>query len=227
MVWLIGAALVLAAAGYLLWQMRYPTYTYRFRMTVEVDTPEGLKAGSSVYQVSAADGPRTLPEASIRWRKVRGEAVAVDLPEGRTLFALLKTRNQSGDDNLAYLSMKTLDPAYRNDWTESARRITERQGIISPAEVVSADYPMLVTFTDIADPTSVALVDPADLAATFGERVSLRRVVVELTDDPATTGIEKRLNWLTDPNRKRFAPDAKPDGIPLGNYRGLFSTDYR
>jgi hypothetical protein len=58
-------------------------------------------------------------------------------------------------------------------------------------------YPMLVTFGDEADPTSVTLVDPDDLAATFGAGVKLRRITAELTDDPVTTGIEKRLGWLT------------------------------
>ena len=57
-------------------------------------------------------------------------------------------------------------------------------------------YPMLVTFGDLADPTSVAEVDPDDLAATFGEGVKLKRITVELTDDPVTTGIEERLGWL-------------------------------
>jgi len=55
---------------------------------------------------------------------------------------------------------------------------------------------MMVTFGDLADPTSVAEVDPDYLAATFGEGVKLKRVTVELTDDPVTTGIEARLGWL-------------------------------
>ena len=57
-------------------------------------------------------------------------------------------------------------------------------------------YPMLVAFGDEADPTSVARVDPDDLAASFGEGVTLKRITVALTNDPVTTGIEERLGWL-------------------------------
>jgi hypothetical protein len=50
-----------------------------------------------------------------------------------------------------------------------------------------------VTFGDIKDPTSVARVDPDDLAASFGAGVKLKAITVEITDDAVTTGIEKRL----------------------------------
>ena len=60
---------------------------------------------------------------------------------------------------------------------------------------------MLVTFADRDDPTSVARVDPDDLAASFGEGVKLRRITVQLTDDPVTSGIEERLGWLTEHRR--------------------------
>ena len=55
---------------------------------------------------------------------------------------------------------------------------------------------MLVTFGDLDDPTSVAEVDPDDLAASFGEGYALKRITVQITDDPVTTGIEQRLGWL-------------------------------
>jgi hypothetical protein len=39
-------------------------------------------------------------------------------------------------------------------------------------------YPLLVTFGDIADPKSVALVDPTNLAASFGPGVRLTSVML-------------------------------------------------
>ena len=79
---------------------------------------------------------------------------------------------------------------------ESAQRISSGDGIRSPADVAEGDYPMLVTFTDIDDPKSVQRVDPANLAASFGPGIRLKRITVEVTDDDVTTGIEKRLRWL-------------------------------
>jgi hypothetical protein len=57
-------------------------------------------------------------------------------------------------------------------------------------------YPLLVTFTDMQDPTSVTRVDPANLAASFGTGVRLKRIEVEVTDDDVTTGIGETLQTI-------------------------------
>lgn len=169
--------------------------SFRFRMTVEVDTPEGLRTGFSVYEVTAGNRTAILPEEADRTRSLRGEAVAVDLPDGRTLFAILKTNNWQRSD-VGEAAMAALDPIYNNDWVENAARISSGDGIVSPAEIAPENYPMLVTFRDPKDPTSVRLVDPSNLAASFGEGASLESITVQVTDDPVTTGIEQRLGWL-------------------------------
>ena len=80
----LGLALALTSCG-------YRSEEFRYRMTVEVDTPQGLRTASSVIEVEVSDpGPNSLPEAGIN-TKVRGEAVAVDLPGGKVLFALLRS----------------------------------------------------------------------------------------------------------------------------------------
>ena len=61
---------------------------YRFRMTVEVETPQGLKSGSSVIEVRLARG-MAIGDSSGVSSGVFGEAVVVDLPDG-PLFVLLK-----------------------------------------------------------------------------------------------------------------------------------------
>jgi hypothetical protein len=50
-----------------------------------------------------------------------------------------------------------------------------------------------VRFKDEKDPKTVEAVDPANLAASFGDGVRLKRVTIETTTDPVTTGIERRL----------------------------------
>ena len=209
----LGALTALFAAGC----AQYPKYVYRFKLTVEIDTPDGVRSGYSVYEVTAQKHAKLLPEARARSRDVRGEAVAVDLPGGKTVFALLKTINGSGDDNLAYLSMATLDPAYQNDWIESAQRIISGVGTVSPAEVATENYPMLVMFKDINNPTSIERIEPA--------AIGIRRIVVEVTVAPLTTGINSRLPWLLEKNRKKFDTNNKPKDIPIGDFKGLFSTE--
>ena len=178
---------------------------YRFRMTVEVDTPNGVRTGSSVYEVKAWNPPKLLPEERSRDWSVRGEAVAVDLPGGRTLFALLKTVNPMRDD-LTRMSMAALDPAFRNDVVERARRIVLGRGIRSPAEVEPSDYPLLVTFRNLADPRSLERIAPKDLPVSFGPGVALKRIVVEKTSAAITTEIKTRITWIEHLDRYQRDP---------------------
>lgn len=58
-------------------------------------------------------------------------------------------------------------------------------------------YPLLATSGDITDPTTVRQVDLANLATAFWPGVSLKRIMLEITDEPMTEGmIESALGWL-------------------------------
>lgn len=119
-VWL-GVWLALCLA--LLTACAYKSDTFRYRLTVEVETPQGLRTGSSVIEVELSqprDSARTLPQARKILREFRGEAVAVDLPGGRTLFALL--RGEDGSDAstiLSMLSKRRSSPASSPAWSVS------------------------------------------------------------------------------------------------------------
>ena len=48
---------------------------------------------------------------------------------------------------------------------------------------------MILTFDDITDPGTLRLVDPADLAASFGPGVRLVSVTLAITAAPVTEGV--------------------------------------
>jgi hypothetical protein len=54
-------------------------------------------------------------------------------------------------------------------------------------------WPRMVTFGDLDDPKSVKAVNPDNLAAAFGEGVSLEGISVEITDEPVTWEMDKVL----------------------------------
>lgn len=197
---IILAALLLGSCG--LADDRAPDY--RYRLTVEVDTPEGVKTGSSVIEVEQKlVRPGSDPGAGLGFSfRVRGEAVAVDLPGGKTLYALLRSEN---DLEWASHVYTLLSPPIRGESASAQlNRILELEDEQTlprmwPANVLLDErsaYPMMVTFNNEADPTSVRLVDPDNLAAAFGEGVALKRITVELTNAWVTDGIEERLEWL-------------------------------
>jgi hypothetical protein len=213
---------------------------FRYRLTIEVETPLGLRTGSSVIEVRKSEaGKLAIPSPGAVRTELSGEAVAVEVAPGRTLFALLRSDDDpdwAGRALYSVIEQQTTAARVANDddFAVDMERVLSLQGVhalpryvergTGPDSKVSG-YPMLVTFGNITDPTSVAKVDPDGLAATFGKGVTLKRITVERTEDAVTTGIEKRLGWLTDPNRKRFPPKKRPEGIPLGNFKGLFSTE--
>ena len=171
--------------------------TIHYRLTVEVETPQGLRSGSSVIEVKLTETGEDYwanPEARGQSAKLRGEAVAVDLPDGRVLFTLLRSEDMV--DAAAWWPFRiAANPGITGEYS-SIRNAEEMQRSGASGELPRGSYPMLVTFGDLADPTSVEKVDPDDLTATFGEGVNLKRITVQLTDDPVTIGIEERLNWL-------------------------------
>ena len=125
-----------------------------------------------------------------------GEAVVVEVTPGRFLFALLQgagTTEYMGSvaaASIAGREGRVIDGALFDEVRDKRDRAA---GVIAVPEV---QFPMLVTFGDIADPTSVQLVDAADLAASFGPGVRLKSVTLEVTDEAVTLGkVEIALAW--------------------------------
>lgn len=200
------SALALALLGLLaLSACGHRSETFRYRLTLEVETPQGLRSGSSVIEVrmtETGDDALIPPEGKGVQSRVRGEAAAVDLPDGRVLFALLRAPGYLGDAaGLPYAAFDPPRPKGNYEVIRQTQALRDMKGVAVVPRMLPplghlperSAYPTLVTFADIDDPTSVQLVDPDDLAATFGEGTALRRITVQITDDPVTTGIEERL----------------------------------
>jgi hypothetical protein len=201
---LAGASVIVASGC----GIARPSEELRYRLTVEVETPEGIKRGSSVIAVRGVKNPDWVnPEGRGTRASFRGEAVAVDLPGGKTLFALLTT-GSGLSDAAEYPYFAFADRLKDSeDWLESMRRLRAWKGevaVITGTEQLRADnqikqvrvLPMLIMFRDIKVPNSVERIEPTNLAAKFGAGVSLKRVTVEVTDDEMTTGLDSRLGWL-------------------------------
>ncbi|HQU29582.1 MAG TPA: hypothetical protein PKZ24_10475 [Nitrospirales bacterium] len=188
---LIGA-LVLAGVSVAYCQHFWFPYTWHQKMTLEVDVDGQLYAGSSVVKVTVRDSdPLTKGLGFSSQFGARGEAAFVELPEGKFLFALLDGGPpDSGPQTNAVNIFKDQLP----------KGNPERFAVLSKSrfktDIPHSHYPLLVTFTDIADPKSVQKVDPHNLDATFGPSVSLKRITLEITEEPVTEGkIEQVLGW--------------------------------
>jgi hypothetical protein len=165
------------------------SYVYRFRLTIEVETPEGLKSGSSVIEAFQTEKAGWIPQSPGTFGGVRGEAVFVDLGNGKNIIALL-ARGPNAEfvdvDDLPARALRRIGPK----WYQAAPQWTES------AELTGNDVPTLVTFTDPSRPETARIVRPEDLEATFGPGFRFKGALIEMTRAPLVSSIDGRLPWL-------------------------------
>jgi hypothetical protein len=130
-------------------------HIYRYRLNVEIETPAGLRSGSSVIEARAYEGGAL--EGHIVHSELRGEAVAIDIAGGQTLFGLLQSVDglTGAYASAAYSQMLPESINKNADWRVSFDAIGVQTAV---AEVPPSDYPIFVMFSDINDPASAKLV---------------------------------------------------------------------
>jgi hypothetical protein len=161
-------------------------WEWRQKLTVSVMTPEGLKTGSAVVSVNVYDRPSWWGLGDFRGAgasSLSGEAVTVDLGNGRYLFALL--RNYSHETARETFIPKEEQPRTKAEVIAVYDRL---ESIRDSRTLAPKYYPLLVTFDDINDPASLRRVDPGDLAETFGPGYRLNAITLSITDEPVTEG---------------------------------------
>jgi len=192
--------------------------TWRYKLTLNVSTPDGVKSASSVVEIKSE-------VSGSFWKTgvadhVNGEALYLDLGRGRRpLVALLirptelrrwRTNTRWGEESpsgvLRYLMGISHKPNYnyQTDFLDEIRRMKSNKGIY---QVEPRDLPDIVTFADVADPNSVMVVDVEHLDATLGPGVAWQSITIQIVDEPVTKGILEKLPWL-----KPMKNDAHLDG---------------
>lgn len=195
MSYLVSGGAILAALGTIFGNalVQRPS-VYRYRMTVDVDTPSGVRSGSAVRELVYRKAPQLTMESKSFELRQRGEAVAVDLPGGQTLFVLLDLNaydtviaGLGGGDRRRDVK-ELLDQAQPGASYRYPGRATLRK--------LHADFPPIIRFRDDQDPRTLEVIDPSDLEEAFGEGVVLKDITLQLTEATVTFELNQRLPWL-------------------------------
>jgi hypothetical protein len=215
-------ALTAVLALFVGWSFMYPSASWRYRLTLDVETPDGVKSGSSVIEVGGSAQPRITPE-SVASFSVKGEAIAVDLGGRGVLFALL---NRDADvDYPIHIVFQQFPYVHDYVFEDGTKKRLEHGGeatrkglsyyanLRAKSNLPQSQLPSLVRFRDLNNPKSVELVDPTDLVKSFGAGITLKSATIEMVDqgywplnqmsitgEPITRGIENRLPWLLELN---------------------------
>lgn len=205
---------VLLVATFLYYKFAYPTYTYRYRMTAEVETPEGLKTGSSVVEITTKQWPewlRGLAGGHTSNTRSKGEAVFIEMPNEKILFIVSKGEEREYwlpytfpmQDVSSMSAEKIKSQAF---YLSKTREGIRYYGTLKNAKGVLPEYstPLFLYFRDINNPMTVEQIDPKNLEKVFGKGVKLKGITIETTNDPLEWKIESYLKWLPEYDNKLF-----------------------
>jgi hypothetical protein len=188
-----------------------PTYQYRYRIALEVETPQGSKTASSVVEITHTPGPKNFLGVNSNPVRFKGEAVFLDLGADKHVVMLIAS------EEIAFRAFE-LNSNRLNIRTPHQLVVQLPSG--TKATLKLPDIPKIVTFTDMSDPTSFKIVystgyrsGPVDgrppdaevlvdnFESLFGAGYRLKSVTVELVDPgtPLTEGIEKKMAWWNKP----------------------------
>jgi hypothetical protein len=209
--------IVLLAALFIGDQIRINRPGHKYRLTVEVETPEGRKSASGVLAVHPDRGYSRGGHT-----RTVGDAVFVDLGGGRNLIALLAHLDGKLDlDGTNYLALRAYTAA-------SGKRVSfnEMNRLTGTVPVKGALIPVLVSFADPANPGTARALLPDDLAAVLGNGYRLGEITAEVVPngfwpldfggalgEPVTRGIAAKLPWLNGPDNPA-ATALRAAGLP-------------
>ncbi len=171
-------------------------------MTIEIVVDGEVYSGSSVVEVSKRENdPLSRVIGPYFVTEVRGEAAFLELPGKQYLFSLLRDgpSNSGPSTNATNIFSKKLPPIDSLNLYEVLSKSRFK------ANIPRSHFPILVTFADTRDPMTVKKMHTNYLAGTFGPGVSLKRITLELSDEPVTEGnVEQVLEWLRTGEDKRI-----------------------
>ncbi len=180
-------------------QVRLNRPGHKYRLAIEVETPDGVKSASGVMAVHPDRGYSRSGSTL-----TKGDAVLIDLGAGRNLVALLAHIGDNGLelDGMNFVALRAFNAAGRKTTFNAMNQMT------GTVPVTGALIPVLAAFSDINDPATLRVVRPDNLQATYGKGFWLRGVTVEAVangiwpldfggalGEPATRGIEAKLPW--------------------------------
>ncbi|HTK85590.1 MAG TPA: hypothetical protein VL625_10955 [Patescibacteria group bacterium] len=160
----------------------------RYRLTVAIDTPEGVVTGSGVREITI-HRRFSLWDGYWRYEDFSGEAVAIDLGKRGVLFALLTGAKGSYGDQAFARKMRdagktVLPPAYY------PRLVRFKE----------PDYPQtiedLIEVSGAKPGAATGTLSSNRLGQAFGQGAKLKEIALNRTSDAITAGLETHLPWL-------------------------------
>ena len=179
---------------------------HKYRLTFVVETPQGIVSASNVMTVYLDNFSIGPIGGGVG---MKGDAIFIDLGEGRNIIAILAHGRDGSDVNgMSHLAMNAFAAAGQKVIFKDVKKLSGK------VFVWGSLVPTLVSFTDLNDPKTARVVYPGYIEGTFGKGYRLKEVSLEMlpvgmwpfdfggmVGEPVTRKIETKLPWWNKPGR--------------------------
>jgi hypothetical protein len=200
--------IVLLAVIYTADQIRINRPDQKYRLTVEVETPEGPRIAAGILSVrpnrnyGGTGSGSSVPQTS-------GEALLVELSNKRNLVVLMAYgEDGSNFEDASFLPTRVIGATDRRIAFRDIKTLAGRPQVAVP----EPQQPVLIALPDLTDPKSARRINGSDLEAAFGKGYRLRSFALDIVangywpldfggalGEPVTRGIAAKLPWLNTP----------------------------
>ena len=201
--------------------------SYRYKMTAHVETGETIRTFSTVREVTFRSdyGFPSFEPQHVRFES--GEAIPIDIPGRPTYFVTIERFSPLGPEEIA-IRRAIVARNGGNHPKNGFGQVADRTGVYELPREASADdlsglphsderpqprWPTILSLWDPSDPTTARTVDPAS--------IGLRRITVEITDEPVERRVERYIQKDEDgwyEARRSFHPD-QPESLLRARYQ--------
>ncbi len=239
---LVGVG-VLGLALFAVWKIAFPTYTHRYRLTIDVQVGDQIKSGSGVIEVTNySNGPLEGLIHGTHSTSIEGRAPIIELGSKGLLLAMLGTYRPVEPDRVTGMrpmSARFIAPAAfygeRVVFRDSALTATDMAGIDgipawqaiaseSGKKPLPLDYaPEFVWFSNPLDRSTAIPMTVSDVPHIIGPDVQVKAMSVEITTDGFSDEIYEKLPWLAEIRRDELLNSVidKVDDFKVRSYHLL------
>lgn len=174
-----------------------PTTPMVYRFGLDVNTPSGIISGHTMIEV--VDKRTAVSRIVGGFLKIKGDAIVIDLGDGKILVALLAfTNDTSGTMTLSELPLRAA--RFTTGYHQPTPPTHKDKLYLSPE-----DIPIMVTFSDINNPRTMQRVYPNKLSEVFGPGYSFKNAWITMTNDPyQSSGIQRTIPWVQQSQNKHY-----------------------
>jgi hypothetical protein len=183
-------SIAVSAAALVGWYVyAFPNYSYRYRLTVNIEIDGKVHSGSSVIDITWHHGVK-IGDGSEFGPLLRGQAPIVDLDQHGIVVASLIANDNSND---GWSALWLVPRAFGDEHGVNLEMLPSLRG---KRELAPNNLPRFLWFANPQVPTTGRKISVADIPSVVSPSARFMNASVEITDDPVVITIRDKLPWI-------------------------------